>query len=511
MDVLGYGEEFHELVTEMNEHLDAFDRKVFRTLRKMKSFADRRGDHLLSGYVYHNIAGAYYDHNEHDKVLYYIRKALYELLRSNDRALVARTYNLFALEAQRLGCFSIAYQYYKLAESFLENEEATLIKAIVLANTGDVLTEMGDPKLAVASIKKSLSLFKKKKKKSVGHSRLLVTLNLGLQSLLAGIMMDAHNALVQADAFARKQGLLDDPTAGRWFLLLRAGLACMDRKEAETSVYVQEIIDQIVTRQSFVDYMRYTCHYCQMLIDHKDWKKAGKLMRAIEGSRTEDLPAYSRLLLKRLSIAYYGATGEKKKMMEAYDERNRCESDYRMDEHRMFYASVELRRIVDELQSEYNETKEENEKLRDVAETDALSGIPNRYALGRVQEEVYNRALRDGTRFGVGIVDIDAFKQYNDVYGHLAGDACLRDVAGTLYEIGRERGIFVARYGGDEFVLIYEGMTDRTIRQIEKEIYEKAKVRVTHGFYNAIPDANIREWDFFMKADEILYRKKQGM
>ena len=112
--------------------------------------------------------------------------------------------------------------------------------------------------------------------------------------------------------------------------------------------------------------------------------------------------------------------------------------------------------------------------------------------------------------FGIGIVDIDDFKLYNDVNGHQAGDECLRNVAAALKSIAEENDIFLARYGGDEFVLIYEGMEDDEIRLLEKEMSKRLAVRASHGFYNSDLTEDSRPWDFFARSDQALYDVKKN-
>jgi diguanylate cyclase (GGDEF)-like protein len=103
-------------------------------------------------------------------------------------------------------------------------------------------------------------------------------------------------------------------------------------------------------------------------------------------------------------------------------------------------AETELRGLTDEL------------KLQ--ATTDALTGLPNRRAIDECLAIELARTKRSGQPFSLVMVDIDHFKAFNDIYGHPAGDACLRSVAGALERTDRRLGDFVGRYGGEEFCAI---------------------------------------------------------
>lgn len=97
--------------------------------------------------------------------------------------------------------------------------------------------------------------------------------------------------------------------------------------------------------------------------------------------------------------------------------------------------------------------REQRLELADVARVDALTGLGNRRALGLEAGAALGRARDRGALVVVGVMDVDAFKTLNDRHGHLAGDACLRDVAAAL-EAACAPGERAYRWGGDEFVVL---------------------------------------------------------
>lgn len=115
------------------------------------------------------------------------------------------------------------------------------------------------------------------------------------------------------------------------------------------------------------------------------------------------------------------------------------------------------RRILENqyiLEKMTEELIEANKKLERMVTIDGLTGIANRRHFDDRYQEEWRRAVREGTSLAVIIADIDYFKRYNDVYGHLNGDECLRQVATALASVISRGGDLIARFGGEEFAIL---------------------------------------------------------
>ena len=98
-----------------------------------------------------------------------------------------------------------------------------------------------------------------------------------------------------------------------------------------------------------------------------------------------------------------------------------------------------------------------NEQLTRLSTTDALTEVGNRRLFDQTLKTEWLRAARRGAPIGLLMIDVDHFKEYNDHYGHPAGDAVLRQIARMVGESVRRGGELVARYGGEEFALLLPG------------------------------------------------------
>lgn len=136
-------------------------------------------------------------------------------------------------------------------------------------------------------------------------------------------------------------------------------------------------------------------------------------------------------------------------------------------ELRLAKAYEELEQRVDERTHELQLTRDgleqANQQLEILATTDSLTGLANRRSFTQHVENEWLRCQREVRPLSVIMLDIDYFKDYNDHYGHLAGDECLSRIAQALrsHHIATRPGDIVARYGGEEFIILLSG-TPRT-------------------------------------------------
>ena len=143
------------------------------------------------------------------------------------------------------------------------------------------------------------------------------------------------------------------------------------------------------------------------------------------------------------------------------------------------------------------------EQARSAAITDTLTGLLNHGALHERMRAEVARARRDGTPLSCLLVDLDEFKTVNDEYGHLAGDAVLRRVADCLRAALREYD-GLARYGGDEFVILLPGADEETARIVAE--------RVRSAILEVAPcSAGLAEWVAPLAADELLGRADRAL
>jgi diguanylate cyclase (GGDEF)-like protein len=122
------------------------------------------------------------------------------------------------------------------------------------------------------------------------------------------------------------------------------------------------------------------------------------------------------------------------------------------------------------------------DELRNSARTDQLTGIANRRRFDEVLAGEWNRAHRSSDALAIILLDVDYFKRFNDSYGHVAGDDCLRRVAGALRDACLRPGDLVARYGGEEFgVILPDTPVSGAVCVAERLLEAVAQLAIPHS------------------------------
>jgi diguanylate cyclase (GGDEF)-like protein len=182
--------------------------------------------------------------------------------------------------------------------------------------------------------------------------------------------------------------------------------------------------------------------------------------------------------------------------------------------------AIEKSRLYDRLLDTTRQLEEANAKLEQLASIDGLTGVANRRVFDDRLGVEWRRCGRSRQPLSLLMIDIDHFKRFNDLHGHVAGDTCLRAVAEILTSTVARAADLVARYGGEEFCAILPETTHQQAAGFAEDLRRKiaaleiaglpglAAVTVSIGVATEIPADRRRPEDLVRRADASLYIAK---
>jgi diguanylate cyclase (GGDEF)-like protein len=153
------------------------------------------------------------------------------------------------------------------------------------------------------------------------------------------------------------------------------------------------------------------------------------------------------------------------------------------------------------------------DKLEELATTDALTGLKNRRKFDTAMETEWRRATRQKTPLALLMIDADHFKSYNDTFGHQAGDEMLVGIAICISDSARRAGDCTARYGGEEFAVLLPGLSATEALGVAETVRLKVQqwsdgTTVSIGIASLTPAANMDPSILLNAADKALYAAK---
>jgi diguanylate cyclase (GGDEF)-like protein len=188
------------------------------------------------------------------------------------------------------------------------------------------------------------------------------------------------------------------------------------------------------------------------------------------------------------------------------------------------HTAQELGSLTRLLQNRNRQLRDARRQLTELANVDELTGLGNRRLVNSKLQQEINRARRAGTEMSVILLDVDYFKNYNDTYGHPAGDEVLQRLADVLRRASTRAGEVAARFGGEEFILLLPGASAdsamRTAQRLRKMIALECIahgaslvgefITVSQGVITVRPDGEEQPSDLLKRVDLALYKAKKS-
>lgn len=520
MDNTGYNDIVQSWIKTIEQNYYADTELALKTCEELISYGTETEDSSLVALGYYHKGVAYYIRNEGNQFYQAITEALSHLSITDDWELLARCYNFLGIFSENRGNAALGMDYYLTAINACNVAGINSFKYTVMVNMSVLNIVYGRYDDAIEMLEEAKTYFLGHKENPRYKDHIIsVYQNLAKAYLYNGSLDKVKSCF--ENIYAQNVDFLDNASMiSIWAIEAMYYDALSLDKECEERI--AKIHEHMTGEFPIMDMFDDICDYCKILIERDKQKELYKIHQALWKSVKKLDIANVVLKTLEIEIEYYRKQNLQEKYQKTaalyyeYSLRNKEENRYTM------YNVLNLRKTLELVNNEKRKIAEANILLQKKSETDALTGLNNRFSLNTYSEKEFQTAFENRESLAVEILDFDNFKGYNDSLGHQMGDECIQNVSKAIQTM-EEFGAYVARYGGDEFILIYRNKTKEEISAYAKELKKRVldlnieyrteegikQVTISQGICWGIPVRGNRMWDYLHMADDMLYRVKQ--
>lgn len=520
-------EGYNEIIRQWTQGvLDTYRKDAELTIKycnELIDYGSRTADPKILGFAYYYLAGTLYCLNDCENIFDICIKAIENLEKASAWDLLAKAYNILGIITSGRGNLPVAYDYYLDGLMYCEKYNLRAESSLISINCGVLNIEAGRCREAMDYFERALTYILSFPDEPDYHTKAIAALeNIimckvlendfdGIDGMLEEI--EVHH-MPYADAVDR-MGIL----ISKAFYLHKSGQT--EKRDA----CIAEIDGNITKSLIYMDLIEDFFVYADVLYEAEKTEEFWHLIDIMDPMISSMSVTSMKMKILAVKIKFYRRHAMNAEYLQAaglyYELSERREQESRD----MMSEVIGLRNRFEKINLAKKRIEKENMLLAEKSETDALTGMANRRKLNIHADEIFRGAYKRGHCVAIEILDVDYFKEFNDNYGHQAGDQCLIDIANCIKAVASEHGGFCARYGGDEFVIIYEGISREEAGRYAEELkqkvlsmeiphrYSKALpvVTISQGSFCDVPSAANKVWDFLHIADDMLYQiKKQS-
>lgn len=494
--------------------------RVLDVCATIEKEARQREDAWLLGFAYYHSGEAHYVRNEVEPMFRDLAKGIEYLEESGQWERLARSYNLMAISSVSKGNASVAVDYYLTGLECCRKHEIHKVKSSIYLNLGYLYLNNQIYDEAQNYFEKACEDYYNTPEESRGIATLtMIYTNLAICHMRCGKLEKTAEYIEKLDKECRSH--FEDMDYVYVDCMKASYYHKMD-DSAKRDQCIKDIQDRIGKKMSLMDIFDDLYDFCWLLVEIDRLDVLKEICLQLEPVVASTKIANLERKMLSLKMKYYQKSGQKEAYLQTavsfYEKTEIAEQESKS----MIANMLHVRSALEHANEKRINLEQINRELMRKAETDPLTGLMNRYRFTDYSEKIVEACYEKKIPLAFEILDIDYFKQYNDHYGHQAGDECIGKVAQLIKKMQNDQ-VFCARYGGDEFIIIYSGMS-------AQKVYDKAKrfkeavmelgiahqeskaaemVTVSQGICFDVPQHGNKSWDFLHAADMLLYRVKK--
>ena len=522
MRIEDYSEEIQNLINGIIESRGVDPKSTIELCEKLEMIGQSKKDDSLLGFAYFSLGETYYLLNDASNFYTKMLACLGPLEYTKEWEYVAMANNLLGIMSLNRGNAPFALDYYIKAISICHDYNLPEIEWIIHLNLGSLYLSIEEFQKSLNHSEKAYQYLLEEKETEnyisniTDVSLVMARAYLKLENVEKAIELVKETKDSYSSHFDEMQKLV-------WYCFY-AELHHQVREYEARDYWINKVNELANSKMPVMDVFDEFYDYMDMLLQIEKYDDFFRIYSLMDELTKQTTIKNLEKKLLTLKIRYYRRTGkieEYKRSAVLYFEL----SEYMERENRQMVSNMlVMRNSYSELAEINKRVEKENNYLHMQSETDALTGLYNRYKLNEYSEQAFTKCLKENKYFAVEILDIDYFKQYNDNYGHQSGDECIKFLANILMQMAKREGVFTARYGGDEFVVIYEGYNEEKIAQQAERLKQAVLdgrfehkfslaanvVTITQGICMGVPQEGQSVFGYLQGADKMLYEVKQS-
>ncbi|MGN0341247.1 MAG: GGDEF domain-containing protein [Roseburia sp.] len=521
MGTKGYDQEVSGWLDEVQKSRGADPDTTLIYCNKIEEYAREQKDEWLLGYAFYHSGEVYYLRNDLEQMFHSMFRSLSYLEHTGQYGLLVRGYNILAITAMNQGNAPFALDYYLKGLNYCEKYDLFDVGIMIRINIGTMYNNCGEYAQAAHYLEESYTLLQQYREIAEYYNALMSIYIGMINSCIYRQQLD--RAIDYMSRIRSECGDYMQEEDRLVYACSQARIFQLQGKSRQRDEAISNVHELICQQMPLLDIFDDLYEYCLMLLGLERYQELRYILEQLETmARNADSGNMQKRILT-LKARGFLKEGDEEGYRQITVHLFELEEALEKESRRMVLHMLSVRRELEESQRYRRRMEQENRKLLERSQTDPLTGLANRFHLNSYVEEKFATARENVEPFGVEILDIDYFKQYNDNYGHQAGDSCIRAIARILQKMEETGKIFCARYGGDEFIVIYEACSrsdvERLTRELKQEIEDLSMkhefsqaasiVTISQGICFDIPGPEQKAEDFLRAADQMLYRVKE--
>lgn len=515
MDVNNLPQHVQDWMQEIEKNVVANNDRMMEFCDKLEHYADEHNEGFLKGFSLFFRGFNRYLNARLEQGMEDLSAALNYLISAQAWGMVAHTYNSMGNIAYFQGDISLAIDCYIKGLSLVKEYDIKVIEYNIRTNIANVYIGLGAYESAVNMLLECERLL---------ENGLVMTDNPQLAA-----MGNLTNCYIHLGELEKAEECLkwirkkceEAPVAMTYLLIyiLETQLYHMSGNIEARDAAIANLEKLELQSMDVYDAINELYRHCMLLLEIGKIDEFLSLVNRIE--MLAKSPNAEKQILD-LRLTYYKKIGDKENLAKMAVKYYEVAEQREIERNKIVSHNIITRMSLDEEERRRKEIEISNLMLKQKSERDALTGMSNRYKFNELAELAFHRAYLNGTPLTVEILDIDCYKEFNDNYGHQAGDECLVRIADAIRSMEEYNGVHTARYGGDEFVILFEEYSRKDVEKMVLRLKDKihslniphagskvsTRVTISQGLFHKIPSGGNKLWDFLYGADMALYAVK---